>query len=80
MLDSKMHNANALSQPNRTLRLCRLASEMTQEDLAQRAGIHHTTVSRIETGRSRPQRRVAERIGAAIGVDPAAIFPEVLDG
>ncbi|MBA3944143.1 MAG: helix-turn-helix domain-containing protein [Herpetosiphonaceae bacterium] len=50
------------------LRECRLAAGLTQEGLAERAGISARTVRLLEQGGSTPQRATAERLVTALGV------------
>jgi transcriptional regulator with XRE-family HTH domain len=63
--------------PNRMLLLLRVSADLTQAEAASRSGVHRITISRLEAGKTRPQRRVACRIAAALGVDPAVIWPDV---
>lgn len=44
------------------LRAARLASGLTQKDVARRMRRTQATVSRIESGRVRPSRRYVERV------------------
>lgn len=56
-----------------------LDSDMTQKELAERAGIDAATLSRIVNGRTVVYRGWAARIAAALGWsgDPAELFEEV---
>ncbi len=45
----------------------RIEAGLTQEELADRAGLHWTYVSGIERGRRNPSVAVLIRIGAALG-------------
>lgn len=47
----------------------RLALEMTQDELAERAGIAGTYVSRIERGERDPSWGMAVRLATALGVE-----------
>lgn len=51
------------------LRSVRAAARLTQEQLAERAGLHVRTIRGLETGRiAAPRRRSLERIAAAVGM------------
>lgn len=55
------------------LRALRTGAELSQEELAQTAGISVRGLSDLERGRSRgPQRRTVRALAAALGLDPAA--------
>src|SRR5919204_1161313 len=58
------------------LRRHRLAAGLTQEALAERAGLGTRTVQNLEEGRHRPHRETAERLAAALGLggDQRAAF------
>ena len=45
----------------------RLKAGLSQAALAERAGIHAETLSRIETGKHRPQAATRERLEQALG-------------
>jgi transcriptional regulator with XRE-family HTH domain len=50
------------------LRRARLDREMTQEEVAERSGVHATEVSRIESGKRDPQVSTVERLAGAVGL------------
>ena len=52
----------------------RLKHEMTQEELAQKSGIHQVVISAYETGRRKLTRRAAWRLAKAMGEDPEVFF------
>lgn len=52
----------------RNLRRARLDREMTQEEVAERSGVHATEVSRIESGKRDPQVSTVERLAKALGL------------
>src|ERR671916_3340027 len=54
------------------LRDGRLAAELTQEALAERAEISARTIRALEQGGSKPQRETARRLAAALGLRDAA--------
>jgi transcriptional regulator with XRE-family HTH domain len=48
----------------------RVQQELTQEELAAKAGTSPTTISNLESGRvARPQYRTLRKVAAALGVD-----------
>jgi transcriptional regulator with XRE-family HTH domain len=49
---------------------------LTQQELADRAGIGLTTLNRIENDHAEPQFRTIRKLAKALGVDPAALIPE----
>jgi transcriptional regulator with XRE-family HTH domain len=58
-----------------TLRIVRVAGGMRQQDLAAAAGVCREEVSRLESGRHRPQLATAEALSRVLGVSPALLFP-----
>lgn len=52
----------------RAIRRTRADAGMSQERLAQRAGLHRTTMSEIERGISNVSIDIADRIAKALGV------------
>ena len=49
---------------------------LTQQELADRAGIGLTTLNRIENDHAEPQFRTIRKLAKTLGVDPAALIPE----
>jgi transcriptional regulator with XRE-family HTH domain len=49
---------------------------LTQQELADRAGIGLTTLNRIENDHAEPHFRTIRKLARALGVDPAALVPE----
>ena len=47
---------------------------VTQAELAQRAGMSESTLSRIETGQQAPRISTVRRIAEALGVAPAELL------
>lgn len=47
---------------------------LSQEEFADRAHLHPTYVSGIESGHRNPTIKVMERIAAALDVEPAALL------
>ena len=57
------------------LRALRGARQMSQEQLADAAGMHRTHVSLIERNRRSVRLESLERLAKALGVEPAEIIP-----
>jgi transcriptional regulator with XRE-family HTH domain len=49
---------------------------LTQQELADRAGIGLTTLNRIENDHAEPHFRTIRKLAKALGVDPATLIPE----
>lgn len=62
------------------IRAYRLQRRMTQEALAEAAGVHHTYVGLIERGQRIPTIDVAERLATALGKKLSAIIEEAERG
>ena len=58
----------------RNVRRLRDESGLTQEVLADKAGIHQTYLSGVEGGKRNPSVMVLERIAHGLGVDIARLF------
>ena len=52
------------------LRELRESLGMTQEELAQRAGVCRPTISRLELGKYEPRGLTLKKISRALGTDP----------
>lgn len=57
------------------LREARIASGMSQEQLANRAGIHRTHISLIERSRRSVRLETLERLARALDIEPAKLIP-----
>lgn len=57
-----------------TLREARERLGLTQEQVAQRSGVHATEVSRIEAGKRDPQVSTVERLAEAVEVKPGQLL------
>jgi transcriptional regulator with XRE-family HTH domain len=55
------------------LRAIRDAQFMTQDELAERSGVHQVTISRIEQGDVEPRYKTIKRLAAALGVEPGEL-------
>jgi transcriptional regulator with XRE-family HTH domain len=49
---------------------------LTQQELADLAGVAKVTIARIETGVTRPSFATIRKLAAALGVEPAEIVPD----
>ncbi|HWV23250.1 MAG TPA: helix-turn-helix transcriptional regulator [Thermomicrobiales bacterium] len=56
-----------------TLREARLRKHMSQQLLADRAGVARVTVSQIELGKSGPRPHIARRLSQALDIAPGEI-------
>lgn len=56
------------------VRHLREAKGWSQEDFADRAGIHRTYVSDIERGARNPTILVVAKLAKGLGTDPACLF------
>ena len=56
------------------LRHVRERKALTQEELAQRAGITRTALSRIEAGAVEPRPTTVRRLAEVLGVEPDALM------
>ena len=48
--------------------------ELTQEQVAERSGVHATEVSRIEAGKRDPRVSTVERLARAVQVRPGQLL------
>lgn len=58
------------------VRKLRLEQSLTQQALAQRAGVSKQTISNIEKGTAGANSRTVERIAECLGVSPLALYRE----
>lgn len=61
------------------LRTARLAAELSQEELAARAGTTQTTISQAELGNRRPELEVQVAIAEALDVPVSDLFPRTFE-
>jgi len=58
----------------RNLRRAREQAGLTQEEVAERSGVHSTEVSRIERGKRDPRVSTLERLAKAVEVSPSDLL------
>jgi transcriptional regulator with XRE-family HTH domain len=58
------------------LRAARQRLQLTQEQVAERSGVHATEVSRIEAGKRDPKVSTLERLAAAVELPPGQLLEE----
>ncbi len=56
------------------LREIRQENGLSQEELADRAGLHRTYISQVERGLKSPSLRSLEQIAQALGLPPSALL------
>jgi transcriptional regulator with XRE-family HTH domain len=64
----------ALVKIGDTVRRERLKQALRQDDLARKAGITPTTLSRIERNESEPHVSTIRRLAHALGISPAVLI------
>jgi transcriptional regulator with XRE-family HTH domain len=57
-----------------TMRTARRAVEMTQQELADLAGVDRSTIWRVESGRHRPHKLTRVALATALRCDPDTLF------
>jgi putative transcriptional regulator len=65
---------------NHIRRLRFFASEMTQQELAEKAGVSRQTIISIEAGKYSPSLELAFKIAAVFGVPIGEVFEYVMEG
>ncbi|HEU4600054.1 MAG TPA: helix-turn-helix transcriptional regulator [Solirubrobacterales bacterium] len=56
------------------LRVARERLELTQEEVAQRSGVHVTEISRMEAGKRDPKISTLRRLAKALEVKPGQLL------
>lgn len=72
--------SKGLEIKNNIRRLRFFANEMTQQDLAERAGVSRQTIIAIEAGKYSPSLELAFRIADAFGVALGEVFSYQKEG
>ena len=62
---------------SKLLRQTRVAKGMSQEQLANKAGVHRTHISLIERNRRSVRLETLERLARAMDIEPAKLLPSV---
>ena len=60
----------AMKSFSETLRYYRESAGLTQYQLADKAGINQTLITRYETGKAMPRKKAIEKLAAALDVSP----------
>ena len=68
---------DARDRVGRNVRALRVASRLSQEELAHQAAVHQTYLSGVERGRRNASVLVLGRIAQALGVDIQRLFTPV---
>jgi transcriptional regulator with XRE-family HTH domain len=55
------------------LKLWRMRKAVTQEELAEKAGININTVTRIERNQTEPRPTTIGKLAKALGIDPSEL-------
>lgn len=55
------------------LRAIRESQFLTQDELAERSGVHQVTISRIEQGDVEPRFKTIKRLAEVLGVEPGEL-------
>jgi putative transcriptional regulator len=72
--------ANKFHITNNIRKLRFFANEMTQQELAEKAGISRQTVISVEAGKYSPSLELAFRIADAFGVQIGEVFNYEIEG
>ena len=73
--DHQEPEATYLQQLGRSLKLHRVKAGLTQEQLADRAGMHRTFIGLVERGESGLSVERLVDLAAALSVEPADLLP-----
>lgn len=67
-------NTKILQKLGNELKILRKAQGLTQEELAEKVGVHATYIGKIEGGKSNPSVRMIFRISRALDVKLSKVF------
>jgi transcriptional regulator with XRE-family HTH domain len=70
----KRSSTNICTQFGQAIRKRRMALELSQEALAERAGLHRTYIADIERGSRNVSLQNIEKIARALGVSISSLF------
>jgi transcriptional regulator with XRE-family HTH domain len=68
------HTISAVGKLGGNLRAVRNKRGLSQEQVAERSGVHATEVSRIESGKRDPRVSTVERLAKAVKVKPGELL------
>lgn len=68
------HTISAVGKLGGNLRAVRHKRGLSQEQVAERSGVHATEVSRIESGKRDPRVSTVERLAKAVRVKPGELL------
>lgn len=72
------HEVKQERRSARPLRIYRVAQSLSQREAAAAAGVDRATIIRLEAGH-KPSAKTANALAYALGVDVAALFPEITE-
>ena len=58
------------------LRDARVRRALTQQELAEKAGVGANTVARLERNETEPHMSTLQKLAHALGVDPSTLIPD----
>ena len=64
-----------LQQLGKNIKKARIKAELTQEEVAEKAGVHVSYYSRIERGVVNPSHEILDNIRKALKMNPSDLFP-----
>ena len=67
-------NTKILERLDKQLRFIRKEQDLTQEQLAEKIGVHPTYIGKIESGKSNPSTIMMFKLSRALGVKLSKIF------
>ena len=76
----KIEHDEVVERFARRLRELRVERGMTQADLAQRAGVTATYVSKLESAGAAPGIDLVDKLAIALGVNLLDLFPQIAKG
>lgn len=68
------HTISAVGKLGGNLRAARHERGLSQEQVAERSGVHATEVSRIESGKRDPRVSTVERLAKAVKLKPGELL------